>query len=262
MKLRLVRARRGTLWVQQAFRVFFRQPLAFTALLFVFLFGASMLKVVPMVGGIVMLTLLPAVTLGFMIATHEARAERFPMPTVFVAPFRTDRARVKALLQMGLGYAVAGLLAMTLADWADGNAPSLQDAMQAGQAGGAVMDDPRFQRSLLLHLLLGAPVSLVFWHAPALIHWSGVSAGKAVFFSAVACWRNKGAFIVYALTWAGVVALFGVLSALVFSLLSMPQLIPLAAFPAGLMFTTVFYISLYFTFVDCFEVELPDMAAP
>jgi hypothetical protein len=44
-----------------------------------------------------------------------------------------------------------------------------------------------------------------------------------------------------------------VLLSTVFSLLlDSPHLVPMAALPAGLMFSTVFYASLYFTFVDCF----------
>ncbi|MCW7536366.1 BPSS1780 family membrane protein [Aquabacterium sp. A7-Y] len=259
MKLRLVRARRGTLWVQQAFRVFFRQPLAFTALLFIALFAAFLLLVLPLVGPLALLTLLPAGTLGFMIATHQAEnGERFPMPGVFIAPFRVSRANAKALIQLGVAYALASLFLMLVLQWLEGDSTALQQAMERGQVGGEVLADPAFQRSLLLRALLALPLSLMFWHAPALVHWGGVSAVKSVFFSVVACWRNKGAFVVYAITWAGVLALFGLLSSLVFSLLSAPQLVPLAAYPAALMFMTVFYISLYFTFRDCFELELPD----
>ncbi len=45
----------------------------------------------------------------------------------------------------------------------------------------------------------------------------------------------------------------GLLVNTVFMLLGAPQLVAVAALPAGLMFSTVFYASLYFTFTDCFE---------
>ena len=32
-----------------------------------------------------------------------------------------------------------------------------------------------------------------------------------------------------------------------------PQMLAVAALPAGLMFSTAFYVSLYFTFADCFD---------
>lgn len=261
MKLRLVPARQGALWVRQAFRVFFRQPLAFSALFFLFVFGAFMLLVLPLVGALAMLTLLPIVTLGFMIATQQSENGRFPLPGVFLQPFRGERSRVRTLIQLGIAYAVASLLLMLLADVLDGGKfAQLQEAVVRGRESGEAIEDPGAQNSLLLRLALAIPLSLAFWHAPALVHWCGVSAAKAVFFSVVACWRNRGAFVVYGLTWAGVIALFAIMSTLVFSLLSAPQLVSLAALPAALMFSTVFYVSLYFTFIDCFELEPVDTA--
>ena len=54
------------------------------------------------------------------------------------------------------------------------------------------------------------------------------------------------------LAWAALVGLFGVVAALVFGLLGVPQLANVLGVPAGLMFSTVFYISLLFTFDDSF----------
>lgn len=254
MKLRLVGASRGALWVRQGFRVFFRQPLAFTALFFLFMFAAFVVVTLPWVGGLAMLAMLPVVTLGFMIATRESLLGRFPLPGVFIAPFRHGREHTRSLLILGVAYALASLAVMSLADWLDGGSVSaLQESMARGEATREMMDDPRVQSGLMLRLVLTVPLSLLFWHAPALIHWGGATPAKAVFFSVVACWRNKWAFLVYALTWSVIVGLFGVVATLFFSLLSAPQLVSLAAFPAALMFSTVFYVSLYFTFVDCFE---------
>ena len=256
MKLRLVPARQGALWVRQAFRVFFRQPLAFSALFFLFVFGAFLLLVLPFIGALAMLTLLPTVTLGFMIATQQSESGRFPLPGVFLQPFRGERSRVRSLIQLGVAYAVASLAMMLLADVLDGGRfAQVQESVMRGDSADGGIEDAAAQSSVLLRLALALPLSIAFWHAPALVHWCGVSAGKSVFFSLVACWRNRGAFIVYALTWAGVIALFGVMSTLVFSLLSASQLASLAALPAALMFSTVFYVSLYFTFADCFELE-------
>ena len=74
--------------------------------------------------------------------------------------------------------------------------------------------------------------------------------------------RNKGAFMVYGLTWAALVFLFALLVNTVFMLLGAPQLVAVAALPAGLMFSTVFYASLYFTFTDCFEQRTAALAPP
>jgi hypothetical protein len=46
--------------------------------------------------------------------------------------------------------------------------------------------------------VMAIPVILAFWFAPLLTGWDGVPPQKAVFFSVIACWRNLGAFAVYA----------------------------------------------------------------
>ena len=257
MKLRLVPARQGAAWVRQGFRIFFRQPLAYTALFFLFLFAAFVTASLPVVGVPVLLTLLPAVTLGFMIATQKTVSGGMPLPGVFLVPFRREQGRVRAQLQLGAAYAVLSILVMLLADALDGGSmEALHEAMGNGEDRPPV-DEAALQWSLLLRFALALPVSLLFWHAPALIHWGGTAPMQSVFYSAVACWRNRGAFAVYFLSWAGVVALFAVALTLVMLLFGLPQLAALAAMPAALMFTTVFYASLYFTFVDCFAQQEP-----
>jgi hypothetical protein len=268
MKLRLVPAKRGVLWVQQAFQVFFKQPLAFTALFFLFMFSAFMLMVLPGIGSLAVLTLLPIVTLGFMIGTQRAIAGETAMQALFVLrpggifheALRSERSRFFGLLQLGIAYAIASLLVMLLADLIDGGRlEQIQEAMMRSGNSPAAVDESDAQAALGLRMLLALPLSILFWHSPALVHWCGVSAIKSVFFSVVACWRNKAAFLMYGLTWFAVIALFGVLSTAIFSLLQSPELISLMIFPAALMFSTVFYASLYFTFVDCFELEEPQL---
>ena len=39
------------------------------------------------------------------------------------------------------------------------------------------------------------PVAMLFWFAPILVAWHDVPPAKALFFSFVSCWRNRGAFV-------------------------------------------------------------------
>jgi hypothetical protein len=48
-------------------------------------------------------------------------------------------------------------------------------------------------------LALFAPLMMAYWYAPVLAAWHGLSAGKALFFSFVACARNWRAFLAYSL---------------------------------------------------------------
>ncbi len=258
MKLRLVRARQGALWVRNGFRIFFRRPMAFAVLFASFLFGALVLLMLPLVGSVLLLVALPLVTLGFMIATQVALKGGFPLPTVYLQPLRVNAPRRMAMLKLGLVYAAATFAILWLADLVDGGKfEALQDLMANSKTPVEEIRerllDGQLQAGLAVRLGLASLLSLPFWHAPALIHWGSQGWGQSLFFSAMACWRNKGAFAVYGLTWTAVVMLFGVLVNLVFGLLGQPQMMAVAAMPAGLMFSTVFYASLFFTFADCFE---------
>lgn len=266
MKLQTVPPRQGALWVRRGFAVFFQRPIAFAGLFAAFLFGVFALLLVPILGAMVLLALLPAVSLGFMIATRQVLDGSPASPRAFLLPLRSGRPRQVALLQLGAVYAAATFLIMWLADAVDGGA--LEALMEALPAGGTAPDvvaqklaDPRLGAGLTVRLGLAALLSIPFWHAPALVYWGAQTSGKALFFSTVACWRNKGAFVVYSLTWMAVILLFAVLANLVFALIGAVQFVAVASMPASLLFSTVFYASLYFTFAACFVDDTRTTAA-
>ena len=66
MKLHIVPAKQGLVWVQQGIRTFWRQPLAFTGLFFLFIAWVSLLSMIPVLGSALALLILPAATLGLM----------------------------------------------------------------------------------------------------------------------------------------------------------------------------------------------------
>jgi hypothetical protein len=120
------------------------------------------------------------------------------------------------------------------------------------------MMTPRFQLSLLLGALLYLPVSLMFWHAPALVHWHGVSPVKSLFFSLVACLRNAKALLVFGLAWAAVIFGLSLVIGLIAVMTGNPQIAATALMPLGLLVTAMFSTSLYFTFRDSFVADDTD----
>jgi hypothetical protein len=153
---------------------------------------------------------------------------------------------------------VATVAIMLLADFIDeGALETLLRSLGSQATPGAVaqaLADPKLELGMLVRFGLAGVLSVPFWHAPALVHWGQQGAAKALFFSTVACWRNKAAFTAYSLAWVAVILLFAVLVNLVFALLGQVQLVALVTLPATLIFSAVFYVSLYFTFADCFIV--------
>jgi hypothetical protein len=103
---------------------------------------------------------------------------------------------------------------------------------------------------MLASAVLYLPVSLAFWHAPALVHWHGVPPVKSLFFSFVACVRNAGAFTMYGLAWFGVIAVILAASALATAV--SPWLGGVVFGAASTLASITFYISIWFTFRDSF----------
>jgi hypothetical protein len=135
---------------------------------------------------------------------------------------------------------------------------SLPDSKTTSESATTRMADPRLQFGLLLRLGFAGALSIPFWHAPALVYWGQQDWAKSLFFSSVALWRNKWAFIVYAIAWAALWMLLLAFVSIGVGLFG-PQRFTLVATPLALIFSTIFYASLWFTFADCFS---PDDAAP
>jgi hypothetical protein len=256
LSLKSVPPARGALWVREAFRLFGRRPLGFTGLFVAFLFAALVVMFVPLVGGLLQMAMLPLLSLGFMVASTSALRGGPVQPGQFFEALSGAPERRRALLQLCLVYGLAAWALLWLSDWfADGQLARLQAVLAAGKET-QELDALAAARGVLVGTLVlvgGATLlSVPFWHAPALVHWGGQSAGQALFSSTLAVWRAKGAFLVYSLAWSGLIFGFGIGSALLLGLLGVPQLTGVLALPAGLLFSTVFYVSLLFTFNDSF----------
>jgi hypothetical protein len=141
---------------------------------------------------------------------------------------------------------VAVLLILLLVDTVSDSAFSrmqrlLAQGEQAQPQIDALLSEPGVATGALLAVVLGVALSVPFWHAPALVHWGGQRVGQALFSSAVAVWRSKGAFFVYAMGWVGVMLVFGVVTAVVLGLVGLPQLAGVIGLPAGLVHLSVRY---------------------
>ncbi len=260
--LKSVESARGPRWVGDAFRLYMRKPFAFTSLFVLFLFALALVAWLPLVGPLLQFMSLPLLSLGFMVAGQSALLDGPVHPKQFVEPLLGDANKRRSLLILCLLYGVGALLILLLADGISGQAwgrlqklVSKPNTPQADVL--ALLSEPGVSMGLLVGALGGTLMSAPFWHAPALVHWGGQGVSQSLFSSAVAVWRSKGAFFSYGLAWIGLFFAFGLAMALVFGLLGLQQWISLAAVPAGLMFSAVFYLSVLFTFNDSFAGAAP-----
>ena len=265
MSLRILdaSARDGAVWVSRAFALFLRKPLAFSALFALFLFAALVLLVLPYIGPVLLLVALPLLGLGFMIAARSALAGGAVHAGQLLEPLRAAdsaaQARRKQLLLLCGLYAAATAVVMLTSNALDDGAferlqillASARDAAKQKELD-ALLEDSGLRQGLLLRLGGTALLSIPFWHAPPLVWWQGQGIAQSLFSSSLACWHNRGAFLVYGLAWIVAIVVFSMLAGGVFALIGAPQLVALAAVPAGLMFSTAFYVSLLFTYQGCF----------
>jgi hypothetical protein len=254
MRLNLVRPRTGLAWAKQGVRVFFRQPLAMSGLFFLFMALLSVASLLPFIGSALALALLPAATLGLMAATREAEHGKFPMPTILATAFRAGRQRARAMMALGAFYAVGFLLLLGVSTLFDGGGFA-HLYLFGGKITQELVNQPEFQMAMWAAMLMYLPLSLLFWHAPALVHWHDVSPAKSMFFSFMACWKNFGAFLVFGLVWLAFLMIVGLTVTLVATLLGSPEFAAVAMFPAVLVLVSMFFSSLYFTFRDSFSVD-------
>ena len=254
MKLQIVPARTGFVWVKLGIQAFFKQPLALTGLFFMFMAALSIINMVPLLGNLVALALLPTMALGLMMATLETTQGRFPMPMLLIRAFRADPKNVRAMLVLGALYAAGFVLLLAITSLFDGG-EFVRKFLGIGTSEGPTAGPLEVQQGMLIFMALHLPLSLAFWHAPALVHWHGITPGKSLFFSLVACWRNKGAYTVFGLTWFTVVMVGGVLVQLIALLFSAPALMGVGILVLTLLTTSMFLTSIYFTFRDSFAVE-------
>ena len=251
MKLNVVEARTGSKWVRQGIRVFWKQPIAMSGLFFLFMAIMSLSALLPIVGSFIALTLLPAATLGLMAASREVDLGKFPMPTILAIAFRASKERKRDMAILGLLYALGFVGVMGIYALMDGGGFA-KLYLVGGKLDAETIMDPNFQNAMWLSLLLYMPLSMVFWHAPALVHWHGVPALKSLFFSTVACLRNWRAFLVFGLMWTVVFMSTALILSLVSGLMGDGELVSMTLLPAMLMLAAMFFCSVYFSFRDCF----------
>lgn len=261
MKLKLVPARTGLLWIRLGMQTFFRQPLALAGLFFMFMALMTVATVVPLIGLPLAMTLLPSVTLGLMAASREAAQGRFPMPLTLLSGFRAGRQKTRALLTLGVMYATGFMFAMGGSYLVDGG--GFARMYLGGQAPtGEMLGSGGFQAAMWVFIGLHLPLSLLFWHAPALVYWQDLPPLKSMFFSIVACLRNLLAMVVFAAGWMGVMVLAALGVSTLSALLDAPGLASAALMPVLMLVAAMFFTSLYFSYRDSFEMPEQAPAPP
>ena len=226
MQLIEVSGKQGYVWLRQGAWLFRKNPIGFLLLLFIYLFAVNLLMLVAApIGVFAILLVNPAIFVGFMSACRDTVAGKRVGPASLVAGFRSyGKDAMRGLLKLGGIY---GALVLVVS--------------------GILM-------TMVMGAVLYIPVAVLFWFAPLLVAWHGVPVGKALFFSWMAVWRNRAAFILYG-------ALVGILLIAIplfidaaFASSDANNIAPIIATPYRILVMAVLYCSFYATYRGCFNV--------
>jgi len=254
MQLKQAAARDGYLWIRQGLWLFKKNPLAFFMLIFLYIFIAQFLILIPVFGVFIVLLLTPALTVGFMTACQMViRGERVS-PAVYLVGLRNVAPSIrKNLLVLGTIYAflvlIISLIASAFIDFQQ-LIPMLTEQKEP-----SIREVKELYFSMGIGVFLYIPIAMLMWFAPILVAWEQMSVGQALFSSWIACWTNKAAFSYYLTIWGiFVVAIPFFIEAILDSFgvrAAIPFLIP----PYSMAALTVMYCSFFATWKACFNKD-------
>ena len=251
MDARRLPARHGVLWLLAGFALFRRHPPLMTALTFGYLLTVIVVNLIPKIGPFLLPLLLP--TLTVMLANGCRAIERgqpFASETLItgISAHRAGLARLGGLHLLGSSLLVLGGFAL-------GEPINISDGIDPDEALALASD-------LAVILLLASPLLMAFWFAPLLTAWNGVSAGKSLFFSFIASWRNWRAFTMNGLALALVGAVLPGLILVIAGMIS-PALLTILSIALRMLLIFVLaptmVASVYLSYRDVFEAPaIPD----
>jgi hypothetical protein len=182
---------RGARWLAEGWRLFRAAPLAWLGLSCAYLLGTNLLALVPLVGIVAALGLVPPLTVGMMAAARATSAGGRPALGMLFEGLRTQ---TRTQLALGAVYVACSMMIFAATLAADGSG-ALRELLSG--RGSAQTDMQAVAFPLAVLALLYLPVMMLFWFSPPLAAWHATGAARALFFSFIACLMNWRAFIGY-----------------------------------------------------------------
>ena len=246
-----VAASTGVDWIRQGFALFRKQPAELSLLFLLYMLLMFSLSLIPVVGQLLPLLLVPAFTMAFMQACVDIEAGRKVRPRLLLTAFRSPA--LGSLLRLGALYLMAAVVAVAASSLIDGGTfwKLMSGQVRPDEDGVAVNDLPL---AMLLSAAVYLPFAMGFWHAAPLVMWQRMGLFKAIFYSFFAVHRCGKAFLAYALGWivAGI-AVPAVISAVLSLLLGKNLVAVMLLMPLSVILTLVMYCSFYPTYTAVFE---------
>ncbi len=240
----------GWLWVKEGFALFRKQPAEMATLFLSYLFLMFAVGVLPFLGQILPILLVPVFSMAFMQACVHIEQGKKVYPNLLLTGFRKPAA--KRLLVLGILYLAAAVLAIAASALVDGG--TFWKVMTGREAlDVAAARESNMSLAMMSAALVYTPAAMAFWYAAPLVAWQDMGVGKALFYSFFAVKRCARAFLVYGLAWMLIgVLLPAIVSSLIGMLLGTAAGMMLTLLTLSLVMTVVMYCSFYPTYTHVF----------
>jgi len=243
----------GWQWVREGLALFKKQPLA----IFTWALAISLLVIIasitPPIGPLLFIALMPVATLMILSACRYIEAGQTLLPSTWIQPLKQPGI-LKKLLAMGALYAgvsiTAGLISFL---------PFSAELTEGLRVATAEKDLTPFLTAMRLPVILFGIlyviIAALFWHAPALVAWHNLRLVQALFFSGVACWRNKWPFVVYGLAWVFIFFFIDLCTTLLMMIGLSPELASTLQIPFNIAAGGILYCSFYPVYTSIFGLN-------
>lgn len=249
MKIERVPATRGYAWMLEGLRLLGRQPIGLLAIGFMAVMMMFFPLIIPLIGVPLALAIVPVVYVGLMKAIRAVDQGQPPNPALLFSVFAKDGPRVwQPLLMLGAVSAVLAVAIMGVNALLGG--ATLADFITTTPEG--EMPHPSsLIMPFLVTLLLYTPFQMAMWYSPMFVAWHQVPVGKSLFYSLVAVWRNRWAFVTLFIAWVVLFVLVLMIIGTVFSALALsPGIVNLLVVMLTMAAFTAMYCSFWVTYRD------------
>jgi hypothetical protein len=241
----------GWMWVRDGWALFRTQPFAFFSWAMFVSLMLMIATITPPIGPLLFIILMPTATLlSLSAARHATNGQKILLGT-WIEPLRQPMI-FRRLLGMG-GLYVAVCFGLGLAVFMPFSAEiteALKDIEKTNDLTPLMLV---IKTPMMIFVVLYVFMAAIFWYAPALVGWHGIRVTQALFFSGIACWRNKWAFLVYGLCWLAVfLAIDSLMSILIMAGLPVTTAATIQI-PINVVATSVLYCSFYTSYISVFR---------
>lgn len=252
----------GWLWVKDGFSLFRKQPAEISTLFLAYMFLMLAVGIIPLVGQVLPLVLVPVFSMAFMQACLQIEQGKKVYPNLLLSGFRSPASR--DLLKLGVLYLAAAVIAVAASALVDGGV--FWQIMSGNRNLDAeVIRDSNMSLAMMFSAAVYTPAAMAFWYAAPLVAWQRMGVAKAVFYSFFSVRRNVKAFIVYGLAWVLIgVVLPAVASSIVALIVGKAFIVMVVMLAFSLVLTVVMYCSFYPTYTQVFgrpDREVPALEA-